>query len=267
MSISQADIERVLTLISESDVNSFKAEDFDQFQYQGFDPKKIAESLLKVKKEKSVADSDFKKDVVSMVAIGMIKGSVNPRNKAKMSPEGQTDLDRLGSTYGIKEGGGRGQASGIVTYPRVMATFPDIAIRLTKIIGGKEFRGGPLLSTRLPSYMQVQVFPSILPRDLDAVVRKMLLTASLCYSIDQTIQISEMKDPDLKVVASTQSNFVQVGHTSPVPSDKVRKDIFKSLSIHESYDSIRSVLETYKNLVDPSFLISSQSEFVSSLNK
>jgi hypothetical protein len=266
MSYSRSDIEKIIQLVNDGDVESLKAQDFEQFQYQGFDPYKIVESLKKVQDNKNIADSDFRKDIFTMVAVGMIKGSVNEHNINKMSDTGKTDLKDLISRYGIKMGGGRGQSSGIITFPRVMATFPDIAIRLVKIIGPKEFRGGPLISTRLPDFMNVQVFPAIIPKSIDPDIKRMLLTASLCYSIDQTVQISQLQNYDIKELASSQSNFTNIGHNSPVPTESVRMTVFSQLSVGKAYDQIVSVLNDYKAKVDSTFVIMSESQFRSKLS-
>lgn len=265
MSISRADLERIIQVVNSGDVESLKAEVFDQFQYQGFDPYKIVQTLLKIKKDKSISDTDFRTHIYTMVAIGMIKGSVNEHNITKMADEGQQGIKDLSQRYNVKMGGGRGQPSGVITYPRIMATFPDIAIRLVKVIGPKEFRGGPMLSTRLPSYMQVQVFPAIIPRDIGENAKRVLLTASLCYSIDQSVQISRLQNPDLKALAATQSNFVNVGHNSPVPSPEIRKNIFSGLSLSSDYDSIISVLHDYKSKVDDAFVIPTKAAFITDI--
>jgi len=262
MTASSVDIERIISLINKGDVEALKAEDFDQFQYQGFNPIKIVQALYRVKQEKSVSDSDFVNAIFRMVAIGMIKGSVNDHNITKMSDEGKSQLTSMIAEYGIKKGGGRGESSSVITFPRVMATFPDIAVRMAKIIGAKEFSGGPMLSTRLPYYLQVQVFPAVIPRSFNKDAKRMLLTASLCYTIDQSTQISNIKDPDLKALASTQGNFTMVGHNSPVPSAEVRLSIFNKLPLSADYNKIVSVLRDYKDKIDPSFEIMDMSEFV-----
>lgn len=267
MAISRADVDRVLNLISSKDIETLKSEDFEIFQYQGFDPIKLATALLKIKKDKNISDNDFSADVFKMVAIGMIKGSVNEHNKSKMSDAGQASVSSLNERYGIKLGGGRGQGSSVITYPRVMATFPDIAVRMTKVIGGKEFRGGPLLSTRLPEFMKIQVFPSLIPKNINRDVKSMLMAACLCYSIDQTVQISRMDKPDLKQLASSQGNFVMIGHQSPVPADPVRRTVFIGLAVGGSYKRIVSVLNDYKKLIDDSFTIMDETAFITEVTK
>jgi hypothetical protein len=262
MSVSRADIEKIIQIINSGDVESLKSEEFDQFQYQGFDPLKIVQTLYKIKTEKSISDADFMRDIFTMVAIGMIKGNVNDHNMTKMSDEGQKGIQSLEGKYGLKRGGGKSRPSNEVTYPRVMATFPDISIRMVKVIGPKEFRGGPMVSTRLPSYLQVQVFPAVIPRDLGDNAKRSLLTASLCYTIDQSIQISNIQKPDLKALAQNQLNFTMVGHNSPVPFPDVRKSVFSSLPLSADFNKIESVLKTYKEKIDGTFEIPTREQFI-----
>jgi len=258
---SSPEISRILDLINRHDIEALKAETFDQFQYQGFNPIKIIESLAKVKSQQNVSDTQFKDDVCSMVAIGMIKGSVNSHNLTKMSEEGKKQLTDLNTKYQIQMGGGRGLPASQITYPRVMAAFPQIAVRMVAVVGPKEFSGGPMLSGRLPDCMKIQVFPPVVPRELNADVKKMLLCASLCYSIDQTVQINAMSEFDEKVIASTQGNFIQVGHMSPVPDDDTRKNVFGSLNLGDEYEKIAAVLRTYQEKIDPNLKILSKGDF------
>lgn len=262
MSFTKVELDSLLSLISKGDIAALKSEDYDQFQYQGFDPMRIVQGLLKVKKDESVDDDQFKSDVYQMIAIGIIKGSVNDHNLTKMSDGGKTSINALLKKYGIQKGGGRGKASSVITFPRVMATFPDIAVRMVSVIGAKEFSGGPMLSSRLPSYLKVQVFPSVVPRSLNSDVKDMLLMANLCYTIDQSTQISQLKDPDLKLLASTQSNFTAIGHQSIVPNSVTRLEVFKSLNIDSDYDSIHAVIKDYIEKIDPTFKIPDKAKFV-----
>lgn len=261
MSFSKTDIDNLLSLISKGEIETLKAEDYDQFQYQGFDPMRILQSLMKVKRDENVDDNQFKTDIYQMIAVGIIKGSVNDHNITKMSDTGKASIDALIKKYGVQKGGGRGKPASVITFPRAMATFPDVAVRMISVIGAKDFSGGPMQSSRLPQYMKIQVFPAIIPRNLESNVKKMLLMANLCYTIDQSTQISQLKDPDLKQLALVQGNFTIIGHQSPVPSSDTRLSVFKSLKIEEDYDSIYEVLKEYISKIDPTYITPSKNSF------
>lgn len=262
MSLSRSDLDSLIQLVNSGDLDRLRTEDYEQFQYQGFDPMKIVESLAKIQKQDNISSTDLVQDIFKMIAIGIIKGSVNNRNINKMSGEGQTTVKALENRYKIKREGGKGQSSGVITFPRLMATFPDLTVKMAKKIGPKEFRGGPMNSPRLPYYLQVQVFPSIIPRALNERTKHFLKIASLCYTIDQSIQISRLIKPDLKQVAATQMNFTNIGHTSPVPSEQNRKQLFKSLPLSDDYHSILDVVSDYKTHIDQSLDIPSRQDFV-----
>lgn len=265
MSFTKADIDNLLNLISKGDIEALKSDDYDQFQYQGFDPMRIVQSLFRVKTDESIDDDQFKKEIYQMIAIGIIKGSVNDHNITKMSENGQSSVNSIIKKYKIEKGGGRGKSASVITFPRVMATFPDISVRMAKVIGPKEFNGGPMLSSRLPFYLKVQVFPAVIPRNLEVSIKKMLLNASLCYTIDQSTQISQLKDPDLKQLASIQGNFTAIGHQSPVPNSDTRIKVFKTLSIENDYESIVSVLKDYIEKIDPTYSIPNMATFRSQI--
>jgi len=265
MAPTQADIDRILDLINTKDIETLKKEDYDQFQYQGFDPYRLLQSLIEKKEGQSITDESFSDDICKMVAIGLIKGNVNEHNRKKMTDIGQKDLAELMKKYGIKEGGGKSQPAEVITFPRVMATFPDVAVRFTKVLGGKEFRGGPFQSFLLPGVMQVQVFPSVIPTDLEKPVKIFLMTASLCYSLDQSIQISRLENPDLKSLARDQNDYVNLSHNSPLPKSATRKQTFNQLGLPGEFNNIAKVVTKYKELVDDSFTIITEKEYKQAL--
>lgn len=265
MAPTSADVDRILDLINSKDVEALKKEDYDQFQYQGFDPYRLLQSLMQMKDGKGISDQSFSDDVCKMVAIGLIKGNVNDHNITKMSDTGQKDLKEVMGKYSIKMGGGRGQSAEVITFPRVMATFPHVAVKLTKVLGGKQYRGGPFQSFELPDVMMVQVFPSVIPTDLEKSVKEFFLIASLCYALDQTIQISRIESPDLKSLAATQYPYVNLSHNSPLPKSAMRKQTFNQLGLPDKYQDILGVVLLYKEKVDPKYNEISEREYKQAL--
>jgi hypothetical protein len=261
MAPTQADIDRILNLINSKDIEILKKEDYEQFQYQGFDPYRLLQALMQMKEGKAISDEAFSDDICKMVAIGLIKGNVTPHNITKMTDAGRKDLKSLMDKYSIKEGGGKGQAAGVITFPRVVATFPDIAVRFTKVLGGKEFRGGPFQSHELPDVMKVQVFPSVIPMNLERKVKEFFLCASLCYSIDQTIKISQIAKPELKILIPVQQPFINLSHNSPLPKADVRRQTFNQLGLPDKYHMILRVVQVYITEYDKSMVVPSENEY------
>jgi hypothetical protein len=265
MSFSKANVDRILTLLNDEDISKLKKEDYDIFQYQGFDPYRLVEALIEVKDKKSINDGDFMKDIQQMVAIGLIKGNVNGHNITKLSPDGKKGIEDIMKKYGILMGSGKSQPAGTITFPRIMAAFADIAVRMVPIVGGKEFRGGPFRSFLLPEPMMVQVFPAVIPLDLDKKVKVFLLTACLCYSVDQTVTIKRLDKFDVKVLAAEQFKYVNLGHTSTLPRPAVRKQCFNQMGLPAKYSMIKTVVDLYKEQVDDQIDIPSENEYKQAL--
>jgi hypothetical protein len=267
MATNTADIDRLLSLINAKDIETLKKEDYDIFQYQGFDPYRLVQALSEMKSAKNISDESFSDDICKMIAIGLIKGNVNEHNLTKMTDAGQKDIKELSERYSIdiSKGSGKGKPADVVTFPRVTATFPNIAVRFTKVLGGKEFRGGPFQSYLLPDVMQIQVFPSVIPVELEKNVKEFFLTAALCYSIDQTIQISRMEDVDLQSLVSTQFPYVNLSHNSPLPKTDVRRQTFNQLGLPDKYEEICRVVRIYQDKIDKSMTIISLKEYKQAL--
>jgi len=261
----KSDIDRILSLINKEDIEALKAEDYDQFQFVGFDPQKLLATLLALKARDKISDESFINDIVQMVGVGLIKGNVNDHNMTKMSDEGQINLKKLMKKYSIHGGGAESKSSDYVTFPRIVATFPHIAVRFTSTLGAKSYRGGPFMSFGLPDPMQVSVFPSVIPSNLEQKVKSFMLTASLCYSMDQSIQISRLTKPDLKALAAKQSGYIDVSHSSPIPDQDTRKNTFNKLGLPSRYIAILEVVKMYSTLVDASIVIPTEDEYKAAL--
>nr|QYF49534.1 MAG: coat protein [Inner Mongolia phenui-like virus 2] len=241
------DADKLFQVLSSKDLSIFSADEFDKFRFQGFDPNKIAETLLKIKKEKNVPQDIFERDVVVMVGIAVLKGSVTENNLKRISEEGRQSITDLQKKYGIVHGGGQGQAASVITYPRVAATFPDVAIRMIALVGARDYPGQPMQSVKLPAFMKQQVFASVIPRQMNSAVQTYLLKAVLCYSVDQTIAIGRVSSPDIPKLLATQGPFVKLAHQSPVAKEEARVELFKSLDWTGVYKMISGVIAKYQS--------------------
>lgn len=240
------DASKLFQVLSSKDLSIFSADEFDKFRFQGFDPNKIAETLLKIKKEKNVPQDVFERDVVVMVGVAVLKGSVTENNLRRISDEGRQSIMDLQKKYNIVHGGGQGQAATVITYPRVAATFPDVAIRMISLVGARDYPGQPMQSVGLPTFMKQQVFASVIPRQMSGSVQAFLLKAVLCYSVDQTIAIGRIDSPDIVKLLATQGPFVKLAHQSPVAKEDARIALFKSLDWSGAYKMIAQVIAKYQ---------------------
>jgi hypothetical protein len=231
--ITEAEISEMWSIIDDADVSSLDQEALKIFEYQGFDPKAILVSLMKAKKKNKISDDMFKTDILTMCAIAIIKGSINSNNIKKISDEGQQEISRLETTYGIKRGSGRKEKPEVVTISRIGATFPGKIIQL--ICAGKvQSRTfmGPLSSSSLPAFMRHQAFAAIIPKSLKQKTKDFLLSLVTAFSVDQSIQINPNKKEKLEpaIIFINQSNFVAVTHNGQYPPEHLKIAIFKTMN-------------------------------------
>jgi hypothetical protein len=237
------DSDRILDLLKSLDVVAIGEGLFEKYYYQGFDPKKTVEALARKKTENGVSDVEFGKDVAQIIAIGMLKGSINKDNRQKMSDDGKKALEMLMKKYAIPEGGGRNRAANVITFPRVVAAFPNVGIKLVDVIGPKDF-SGPFNSSILPPKMRFQGFPAVIPKTLNEDIKKFFLMAALAYSSDMTWTInSEAKKNGESAVARDQWKFVELSNNSVIPDEQERIKVFLSSKVLSKFENTTNVVK------------------------
>nr|UZN45215.1 nucleocapsid protein [Citrus concave gum-associated virus] len=248
------------------DVTSIDSESLKVFDHQGFKPNEILKSLMVQARKNKVSKEDFKTDILMMCAISIIKGSINEHNFKKLSTEGQTEVQRLEKTYGIKRGSGRSEPANVVTISRIGATFPGKIIQL--FLAGKVTARkfiGPFKSHTLPQYVRHQAFSAVIPSSLNDRTKMYLLDIITAFSVDQSICISPNKKekPDLSNLFEKQRAFVQTTSDAEYPPEIVRKKIFSTILL--DYDQL---LPTARAIVKvfPEFVIVSKESFNADIN-
>lgn len=234
-----ADITKTVDLVNAIDASEMDAF-IALFMYQGFNPEMVMRHLAQVRHEHNIPDHEFKKDIKTIISMGVIMGNYNKNNSSKISDEGKTEGDRLITKYKIKSGGvGREKKS--VTIPRILATFPIIASRLQEHCPVRDY-GGELSANFLPRCMKVSVFPSLVPRGLQQEVKVCLLACFTCYSTEQTLAIS--KRTDVQKAFNDQKKYTDISYSSMVPTDAEREKHFSKLTFdHQALEKVAAAAE------------------------
>jgi len=216
-------------------IASFNKTDFSQLQFEkykvvdfiGFDAFKVVGSLLKKAAEEKISMEDLKDDIIWMLVICLKKGSVTKNNKDKMSEEGKKQVDRLMTKYGMQFAAGKGATPELITFTRVLAAFPIAALSIMSHIGSRPVPAGPFGSAVVPSFMQHQVFASVIPRQINSQVISFIKTLVLAYSCDtssvsSTNRMGVIKTEDLSKIASQQVTFVNAAFLAAYPGEAAR---------------------------------------------
>jgi hypothetical protein len=235
------------------------------FMYQGFNPEMVLKHLMEIKKSKSISDEEFRIDMLTLICLGVMSGNYTEKNKKKIDPAGKDKADNLFVKYKMKVGSVKDDRKA-VTLPRLLATFPIMTskVNMSDLCPEKNYPG-PFNSSELPKALKTPVFPSLIPSKFNENVKTFLMTASCCYSADQSFAINEKtagKGAD--VIFKEQWQYVDISYKSSQPSQTERENYMKGLKI--DYDAIVKTLRKYQELVDKEFSILSKDDLRKGLN-
>lgn len=237
-----SDNQEILNLVNSLGLTDI-ADVAQQFLYQGFSPEMVLRHLAKIKKEKNISNVDFQRDIKTILAIGVVMGNFNDHNSGRIADEGKTIGEGLFTKYAMKKGS-IGNEKKAVTIPRMLATFPIVTTKIMIQIGPKSYNNHFYCSS-LPNFMKSGVFPSLIPSELSAPVKAVLMTISTCFTTEQSMVISNLKD-----AVSTfelQKKFTVVSHQSTVPSEEERVAFFKELRF--DFSAMEKIITRHKEVI------------------
>jgi len=227
------------------------------FLYQGFSPEMVLKHLAQIKEKGNISNSEFLREIKTMIVIGIIMGNYNDNNSNKISDEGKAKGDALLTKYQMKRGS-VGKDKKAITIPRVLATFPIQTTKILSKAGAKNYNDafGCIV---LPTFMKSGVFPSVIPMSLPAVSKKVLLTASACYTAEQSMAISNISDA--KEAFNAQKNYTEVSHNSSVPTASERATFFATLIF--DYDALSQVIKNFSKIIGQPVAMPSKEDMTS----
>jgi len=238
----------------------------DAFKYIGFDPDVVIKEVLFRGKEAKRTSEEIKKDIVDMVTIAIIKGSVTEKNLQKTSDAGKVMYKKLQDIYKIATGGAKGKDSAHLTVARVAAAVPGIIIHV--LIKRPEFSKtfvGPFSSKTLPAYLRHQAAAACIPESTSEKLKDYILGLITAFTADQTKVLAKSKD-SAKELFDTQLNYVQKTFSVKHPSEDNRKKIFKNFSLSSDYEKLSIVAAKIKK-IKSDFVTLTQAELDEELAK
>lgn len=264
--ISETELRGMWKEWDEFDTNALSSEVIDSFKYQGFNPDEIMKSLMRKKKQSGVDNPTFLRDMSTLCALAVIKGSITDNNLKKMSDKGKEKYDELEKRYGITRGGGKGKPAEVITIARVAAAFPGKIVQMiqNKQVPGRQFVG-ELNTHKLPGVMQHQALAACVPQKMDDAARTYLLNLVTAYSVDQTRIISKVK-VDTATLLERQKQFTDTSHNGMYPPEAMRNAIMKRYNWNELFPMIAPVAEHIKSKW-PEFSTVSQTDFIDAVRK
>jgi hypothetical protein len=253
--------------LEKMDPMSLVSEDVtDAFKYVGFDPDTIIRELLFRGRKAGKDAEDIKRDMVSIVTVAIIKGSVTDNNLKKTSDAGKVMYKGMQDTYGLVTGGARGKDSTHLSVARVAAAVPGVVTQvLIKRPGFAKTFVGPFGSKSLPPYLRHQSAAACIPEKTPEKLKEYLLGLITAFTADQSKVLSKGKEGPEELF-DKQLNFVMTTHNSKHPSEGQRINIFNNFSLSNDYDRMNMVAIRIKK-VKPDFVTLTQVELDAELAK
>lgn len=242
MTVSETALEAFWAEVETLDVSTLISEDvIKDFEYQGFNPNELLRTLLYKGLGKGKSKPEVHKDIVDMVTIAVIKGSITDKNLEKMTDQGKLAYKKFEEDYGLKKGGSKGKESQHITVARIAAALPGVVMKILKQKPtlSKQF-AGPFGSSSLPYYLRHQASAACIPESTPQRLKDFLLGLITAFTADQTKALSNSKS-GAEELFDKQSNFVMTTHNSSHPIDITRKDIFKSFSLESDHEKLAAV--------------------------
>lgn len=237
------------------------------FQYIGFNPDVIMREILFRGKKAGKDHAAILGDMVDIVTIAVIKGSITSDNLKKISDPGKVLYKRLQDTYQLETGGAKGKDSTHLTVARVAAAVPGMVIQV--LVKRSEFAKtfvGPFGSKTLPAYLRHQAAAACLPGTLTPKLKDYIIGLITAFTADQTKALSKSKKDTAEELFDTQLNYVVTTNSSAYPSEAQRASIFKSFSLSNDYQKLADVATKIKK-VKSDFVTLTQAELDAELAK
>jgi len=245
ITVTDAQITDLLTRMRRWALATIDWAQFDKFEFQGFNPETTVAAFISCSKKMNLADGVLENDIITVVGIGIMKGNITGKNKKRMSEEGIKAYDELAARYGISSSPG-GKSASTITIPRTVAAYAGLAVRMVTKMGPKKYPGKSFNSTTLPAFMQITCFPSIVPSTLPPKITEFLLIGNLCYSMDLTITVKGIVDViEIGNLIDEQRKFVDLAHSSSIPSLKSRQGLVTELKLDTHYKMILEAVQQY----------------------
>ncbi|WCU24517.1 nucleocapsid protein [Fusarium sibiricum coguvirus 1] len=265
--ITQKAIDDFWKELEKLDLTSLISDDvLNAFKYIGFDPDIVLREILIKGRKAGKNAKQIQKDMVDMVTIAIIKGSITEKNLGKTSDEGKVLYEQLKKIYDLNTGGTKGKTSEYLTIARVAAAVPGMVMQV--LIKKPEFAKvfiGPFGSKSLPSYLRHQAAAACIPETAPEKLKEFLFGLITAYTADQSKVLSKTKDAP-EVIFDDQLNYVMTTHGSNHPSEEQRKKIFKLFSLSNDYEKLQVVGARIKK-IKTDFAILSQQELDEELSK
>jgi len=203
----------------------------NDFDYLGFDPRILLETLLKRAKEKNVSKEQFYSDMSTLCVIGLKRGTMNTKNFGTTSESGKQRYSNLKATYKLVEVSAKNKAPDVVTIPRVIAAMAMLASKINSAHNLARVLNAGYNSQELPACMQHTGFGAIIP---SGPAGDIIADSYILHGIELSIVTKSAQD--FETAYSNQINFLNIARNSTLYTDKERWIACSLFGLAEKYE-------------------------------
>jgi hypothetical protein len=255
--VSESAIKDVIKKVEDIPEDDISAMNYGIFDFIGFNPLTIIAVIKIIADHYSDPEKVMLSDVRFCVAACLYMGNIQSKAMSKRSAEGRAKLEFLAQKYGIMMGTTMsGQSAETLTFPRVAASYPVLAIRMAKSIPPKavnlEFKSG-----LIPGYMRLTPFASLCSPLMKEEARVFMMEACNAHGSDMAIayekgRLKKAKKEikyDVQSLANDQWSFVEIASASPVPEEGSKKNLLSKLNVVADYKNLAEVVINYRAIM------------------
>lgn len=255
--VTDSEVASTVSLVERIPSGAQDRMEFSIFDFVGFDPLMVVRVLKAYQKFYTDKDDDLMSDVRFSIAATIYMGNLQTKALTRRAQEGRTKIEYLTRKYNVRTGSqGAGLPQEALTFPRIAASFPVLAIRMAVTCPPKavdiEFKG-----KQVPACMRLTPFGSLCSPGMDADLRLFLMEASNAHGSDMALAYergrckkakTEFK-PNPKAVSEDQWAFMEVAADSSVPEEDMKKAILTELNLAQYYGDLAEVVANYRSKV------------------
>jgi hypothetical protein len=255
--MDQTDLKKVISIVEKIDDDSIGPMAFSIFDFIGFDPFAIIAVIKIVCDHYNDPEEVMLSDIKFGIAACLYMGNIQQKALTKRGAEGRAKIEYLGQKYDMSMGTTlSGMSAETVTFPRITASFPVLAIKMAERVSPKcvnlEF-----LSGSIPGFMRLSPFGSLCSPNMKSEIRIFLMEACNAHGADMAIAYEkgrlkkakkEIKYDTVQLCAD-QWSFIEIASSSPVPSEESKKSLLTKLNIIKYFDDLEKVVKNYRAIM------------------
>jgi hypothetical protein len=255
--LERGKIESVVKTVERIEGDEIGPMAFSIFDFVGFDPFAIIAVIKIICDHYKDPETVMLSDIKFCIAACLYMGNIQAKAISKRAAEGRAKIEYLAKKYNMMMGStGSGMSGETVTFPRVAASFPVLAIKMASRLSPKavnlEFQSG-----LVPGFMRLSPFASLCSPLMKTELRTFLMEACNAHGSDMAIAYEKGRQKkakkeikyDVIQLAGDQWAFIDVASASPVPSEDSKKSLLTKLNVLNEYDNLSKVVQNYRAIM------------------